>query len=955
MNKKSFFFLISFSLLLISLLTYAQSGSYKALYANEAPKIDGDTSDGIWKNTSSWNTYHQVWLNNVGSTPSSQDFSWKFKLAWREDRFYILAVITDDVLNDRTANPLDRYYEDDTFEVFFDEDNSGGQHDRSFQAFAYHVSLKYDIVDSDNMGTARLFNDHAEVRMDTVDGKYVWEAAFKVYPSTFTINNPGQPAKLFAGKKMGWALSYCDNDGRSQRDHFFGSEMVSGTNKNVAYINADVFGEVELVNAAVPTFNHVLVDNGLSKPTAMRIAPNGDIYVCEQTGGLKVLRNGELYASNLIKVDANTSGPSNTERGLLGLALDPNFTANHYIYLYYTTTVGGMHNRVSRFTLDGTNDVTSTEVVLTELNILSEAAIHNGGAMHFGKDGKLYIATGENATPSNSQNLKSTHGKLLRINQDGTVPKDNPFYSVNEADPRIWSYGLRNPFTFDISTSGQILLNDVGYESWEEIDDASLPGKNYGWPLYEGVVVGANMQKPLYTYKRAATNSYSDSSGCAITGGTFFEPLATNYPQEYVGKYFFMDYCAKWINMIDPSTGSGRKTFATNVPNYPIAIDHHPDGNLYYLARGNGSIYKITYSGQPLPVITRQPNVVTVMVGEPLMIDIAVSGGQPMTYVWKKNGVEIAGAQSNQLTLHQAQYSDSGSYQLTITNAYGVGVTKPISVRVFEYNSAPVVSIAPVSDPTFHGGQTYTIIGKATDVEDGTLSAPAFTWSVDLYHGSHIHDGVPVFGKESLEFTVPIAGGHTETDIFYRITLVAKDSRGVTDTAFVDLFPELIDIVVKSEPSGLKFTLDGTPYSTPYTFQAIKGIRRRLSSFGPQSIAGVPYQFDSWNHSADSINFIEPVQEGIYTVRYTSALQTGIGSSYFGQLLSVYPNPFTESFTIDVMEAGKVIVMDALGQLLETIPVQAGSNRLQPHLSSGIYYLIYENVDKQQYIKMIKK
>ncbi|HTF81498.1 MAG TPA: sugar-binding protein, partial [Cytophagales bacterium] len=358
----------------------AQNGPYKAYYAQQAPQIDGDTSDAVWKDIETWYTYNQVWLNNAGSTPTPEDFSWKFKLSWTKDRFYILAVITDDSISDRYPNALDRYYEDDCFEVFFDEDKSGGQHQRSFQAFAYHVSLKYDIVDSDASGAAKLLNDHAEVRMDTIDGKYVWEAAFKVYDKNFTLTNPGQPVSLFAGKKMGWALSYCDNDGRAQRDHFFGSEYVSATDKNIAYINADVFGTVELINPAVPSFSHVLVDNGLINPTAMQIAANGDIYVCEQKGNLKVLQNGVLQAVNLVHVNANTEGPSYTERGLLGLALDPNFSHNHHIYLFYTTSEGFVHNRVSRFTLDGLKDVSSTEAVITELDSLSSAFNHNGGA-----------------------------------------------------------------------------------------------------------------------------------------------------------------------------------------------------------------------------------------------------------------------------------------------------------------------------------------------------------------------------------------------------------------------------------------------------------------------------------------------------------------------------------------------------------------------------------------------
>ncbi len=463
------FLLLSFYTTII----VAQNGNYKASFATQAPTIDGDTNDPVWSNNDTWYSYHQVWLNNAGSVPTPEDFSWKFKLAWDADLFYILAVITDDVISDKYASPLDRYYEDDCFEVFFDEDHSGGQHERSFQAFAYHVSLSYDIVDSDASGTPRLLNDHAKVRMDTIGGKYIWEAAFKVYDKSFTLANPGVPVKLSKGKIMGWALSYCDNDGGAQRDHFFGSEIVEGTSKNVAYQNADVFGSVELVKEGTGIFNHIVVDNGLVNPTAMAIAPNGDVYICEQKGNLKVIREGVLQPETLVNVVANTDGPSYTERGLLGIALDPKFTENNEVYVYYTTAQHYIHNRVSKFKLQGNNNVSSSEEILVELDKLSEAFSHNGGAMHFGPDGKLYIAVGENTITTNSQEVSNSLGKLLRINKDGTIPPDNPWVGTNGADPKIWFLGLRNPFTFDISKAGKIFVNDVGFETFEEINDAT--------------------------------------------------------------------------------------------------------------------------------------------------------------------------------------------------------------------------------------------------------------------------------------------------------------------------------------------------------------------------------------------------------------------------------------------------------------------------------------------------
>ncbi|HYG82020.1 MAG TPA: PQQ-dependent sugar dehydrogenase, partial [Pyrinomonadaceae bacterium] len=173
-------------------------------------------------------------------------------------------------------------------------------------------------------------------------------------------------------------------------------------------------------------FAEPLVAGGLSSPTAMAFAPDGRLFVCQQGGQLRVIKNGTLLATPFLTVTTDASG----ERGLLGVALDPNFSTNHFVYIYYTVPSSPRHNRVSRFTAGGDVAVAGSEVVILELDNLSGATNHNGGAIHFGPDGKLYIAVGENATPSNAQTLSNLHGKILRINADGTIPADNPFFNT---------------------------------------------------------------------------------------------------------------------------------------------------------------------------------------------------------------------------------------------------------------------------------------------------------------------------------------------------------------------------------------------------------------------------------------------------------------------------------------------------------------------------------------------
>jgi len=167
----------------------------------------------------------------------------------------------------------------------------------------------------------------------------------------------------------------------------------------------------------------------------------------------------------------------------LGVAFDPHFNLNHFIYLYYTVPGTPAHNRVSRFTANGDVVLSGSGRVILELNSLSTATNHNGGAVHFGADGKLYIAVGDNANGSNAQNLSNLLGKILRLNSDGTVPSDNPFAQSTTARHEIWALGLRNPFTFAFRGATNFMyINDVGQATWEEINQSSGPTNYLGWP-----------------------------------------------------------------------------------------------------------------------------------------------------------------------------------------------------------------------------------------------------------------------------------------------------------------------------------------------------------------------------------------------------------------------------------------------------------------------------------------
>lgn len=364
-----------------------------------------------------------------------------------------------------------------------------------------------------------------------------------------------------------------------------------------------LMSRVSLFAATLPPgFTEAILASGLSNPTAMQFAPDGRLFVTQQSGALRVIKNGVLLPTPFVTLSVDSAG----ERGLLGVAFDPNFAANQYVYVYYTVPAGPgvtVHNRISRFTANGDVAVPGSEWVVVDLDDLSGATNHNGGAIDFGPDGKLYVAVGDNANNAHPQSLSTRHGKMLRLNSDGSIPADNPFYGTASLDNRaIWALGLRNPFTFALNPGGSpaMLINDVGQGSWEEVNPGAA-GANFGWPTTEGdfdPAVRPTFTRPRYAYP-------NDSSTCAITGGAFYPAAAANFPAQYRGMYFFADFCAGWIRMVDPSLvqpfplqASAATDFATGISN-PVDLKVGSDGALYYLARGQGRVYRVVYGGAP--------------------------------------------------------------------------------------------------------------------------------------------------------------------------------------------------------------------------------------------------------------------------------------------------------------------------------------------------------------------
>jgi glucose/arabinose dehydrogenase len=357
----------------------------------------------------------------------------------------------------------------------------------------------------------------------------------------------------------------------------------------VAAVSGGARGETVGPRAVPGGFAVSGVVGGLVDPTSMTFAPDGRLFVSQQGGRLRVVTaDGRLLDRAFASVNTDSRGA----RGLMGVAFDPDFATNGWVYVYYTARRPFVHNRVSRFTADlqNPNVAAGGERVILELDGLSSQINHNGGALHFGPDGKLYVSVGDNNLRANAPSLDTLKGKMLRINPDGTIPEDNPFYAVAEGRNRaIWARGFRNPYTFDIQPgTGKTYINDVGEQRWEEIN-LGRSGANYGWPRYEGYEGSPNRWTgPIFAYR----HGQGPGTGCAITGGAFYDPVVNTFGPGYQGDYFFADYCSGWIRRYDPASDAS-SPFASGIAG-PVDLDVSEDGDLYYLARNTGSVKRIS-------------------------------------------------------------------------------------------------------------------------------------------------------------------------------------------------------------------------------------------------------------------------------------------------------------------------------------------------------------------------
>ena len=642
-----------------------------------------------------------------------------------------------------------------------------------------------------------------------------------------------------------------------------------------------------------------LLAGGLTVPVAFATLPDGRVLVAEKAGVVRVIKNGTLLPDAFLDLRARVN--DYWDRGLLGIAADPAFATNGYVYLFYVheddpfSYSGPKTSRLVRVTAIGDEASMASELVLLGGAggasclllpagadcIPADGPSHNGGAIRFGADGALWVATGDASSITTvdpralrTQRLDTLAGKLIRVGRDGRGLSDNPFFAndADEVHSKVWSYGFRNPFRFTIRPStGRPYVSDVGANLFEEVNVAR-PGLNYGWPCYEGSAPQPGYQPlaecqtlidqgPLAVAK--PLTGYPHLTGSAsITGGAFY--TGTALPSLYQGAYFFGDFVRNTLSYVtvdDTDTvASPIKGFATGVKG-PVDVQATADG-LMYLAVNTGELRQIRYTPDTGPTET-------IYLGDaPATWSVATNGAGPVEFD-RSHGAANAG-DGGTLTLAGTQY------------AKGLGVKAPSDIR-------------------FPLGGLCTAFRAIVGVDDETSGAGTVTVEVWLDGVLVAASGVITGGDAPLSGALDVTD---KTELRLVVTSAGDGSRGDhVDWADAqldctrpggDLTPPVVTNV-SPEASAVAVPVDSS-VSASFSETLDPG------SVGPATVTlveattsapvGATLAYDGLSHRVTLI----PASPLVPGMRYTATLAGGLGgiADPAGNTMTT---PFSWSFT----------------------------------------------------------
>jgi glucose/arabinose dehydrogenase len=686
-----------------------------------------------------------------------------------------------------------------------------------------------------------------------------------------------------------------------------------------------------------PDFTDARVTN-VESPTALAFTPDGRLLMTTEQGRLRVYKDGALLASPALDISGNIC--TNGARGLLGVAVDPNFATNKYIYLFYTFKKHGVCpqntanvpvNRVVRYVLSDSNTATSDKILVDNIPNMHH---NNAGDLRFGKDGYLYITVGDGACDYADVSLcagendasRDPHillGKVLRITREGAIPATNPYTGADSARCNLtgrtdvgkkcqetFASGFRNPFrfAFDPNASGtRFFVNDVGEGGWEEVSEGRS-GADYGWNLCEGNHDNPNRPGSVNCGAAPYTppiHDYSHESGCSSITAAAFVPNGV-WPAAYDNSYLFGDYtCGKIFKLTPNGTGSFTKTeFVTGLgENSAVAMTFGPHQGgqaLYYTTYGGngpgsggggGEVRRIAYTGSTNRAPTADVVANPTSGPSPLAVDFDGSGssdpdtGDTLTsYLWDFGDGSPTQTTTTPTTSHT--YSTNGTYtaSLRVEDSRGA-LSEPETVRIDAGNEAPTPVIeSPAADMLFRVDQGITLSGSATDPEDGQLPEVSLEWEVLQHHdapNSHTHPYFSGTGN-NLAITAPMPEGLISTGAgnYLELRLTATDSNGLSKTVIRDVQPNRVDVSFATNPSGLSLLINGETFTIPKTLVSWEGYNLNVNAPSPQTLSGKTYVFSSWSDDkGQQHSVVTGAAPNSYTATFKTCTKTGTSAA----------------------------------------------------------------------------
>ena len=678
------------------------------------------------------------------------------------------------------------------------------------------------------------------------------------------------------------------------------------------------------------------VTSGFNLPVASRFSPDGEhIFVVEKGGVVKVahIDDGSINPAPFITLP-NVNDYN--DRGLLDLAFDPNYIANHYVYLLYTyennpadytgSKVGQLlrvtADPTGEFALSGTEQVILGSIVSGSCMdypegsdcIPSDSESHTVGSIRFASDGALFVSVGDASSFNfadplalRAQNLDSLAGKILRINADGTGIPTNPFFTGNPSDNRskVWAYGFRNPYRFALQPGTDIpFVGDVG---WSDIEEANVavPGGNFGWPCYEGNGVQGGYQsfsicqdlytsqsdiKPLYFYEHPP--------GASIIGGSFY--IGSEYPVEYQNAFFVTDYArGEFGNLVVDASNqyvSGSiNSFSKQIYSV-VDITSGPNNDLYLTSIYPDEIIRLRYvTGNRPP--TAEASVDPIAGSLPFTAQFTGSDsfdpdGDEITYLWDF-GDSTTSTDVN--PFHE--YTTAGSYTVSLTVTDTGALESVDTLTLYPGETVPIATIdSPLPGVFYDAEEFINFSGSGTDAEDGVLSGPSLGWTVVTHHcpfnTCHTHPLLTTPGSSG-SFVIPDHGD----DTYFELILTVTDSAGLSDSTSINLEMNEVELTIDSVPQGISVVYGEKAQQTPFTVSAVVGGTRIIEA----PIIQGGNIFTSWSDGGTAQHQITvPSSNTTYTANFTSVSSDAYFGEYFANKdLSGSPSLVREDIAID--------------------------------------------------------